>query len=260
MKQFFIDIKRFLPYVYYAAKSRLKSNVSGSYLSWLWFFLEPLGLMLVYMFIVVVVFGTSEPFFPVFVFTGISTWRFFNKAITSSTRLIRSNRSIINKIYMPKYILTIIEIVEGVIRLMFSYIIVFVMMLVLQVPITLNVLYFVPLLLLLLLVTFSLSLLVMHLGAFVSDLSNAISIIMRFLFYLSGIFYSIPNKVPPPLGTVLLHSNPIGFIIDEFRNVLLFGKSITFMWYGIWLGISLLMSVVGIYLVQRNERLYTKVA
>ena len=61
------NIKKYFRYAVYSAKSELKSEVANSYLNWIWWILEPICLMLVYVFIVEVVFQTKEPKFPVFV-------------------------------------------------------------------------------------------------------------------------------------------------------------------------------------------------
>ena len=59
MKRFINDIKRYYKYSIYSAKAELKSEVAGSYLGWLWWFLEPLCFMFVYAFLVLAVFKTS---------------------------------------------------------------------------------------------------------------------------------------------------------------------------------------------------------
>ena len=51
MKRFIKDMRRYLPYTKYAAKSGLKSEVATSHLSWLWWILDPVLFMLVYWFI-----------------------------------------------------------------------------------------------------------------------------------------------------------------------------------------------------------------
>ena len=55
MKRFIDDIKKYYKYTVYAAKAELKSEVAGSYLGWMWWFLEPFCFMLVYAFMVVAV-------------------------------------------------------------------------------------------------------------------------------------------------------------------------------------------------------------
>ena len=103
MKRFIRDVKRYNPYAMYAAKAELKSSVADSYLNWLWWILDPILFMLIYSFVVQIVFRSREDHFAVFVFIGLTAWDFFNRTITNSVKLVKSNKSTVTKIYIPKY-------------------------------------------------------------------------------------------------------------------------------------------------------------
>jgi ABC-type polysaccharide/polyol phosphate export permease len=109
MKKIFKDIKKYFAYMIYSAGAELRTEVANSYLSWLWWILDPLLMMLVYTLLVKVVFHTKEPYFPVFVFIGLTIWGVFNKVVKSSVKLVKANKGIVSKIYMPKYILIIVK-------------------------------------------------------------------------------------------------------------------------------------------------------
>ena len=46
MNRFFKDIKKFFNYTVFSSKAELKSEVAGSFLSWLWWILDPFFLVL----------------------------------------------------------------------------------------------------------------------------------------------------------------------------------------------------------------------
>ena len=48
MGRFINDVKKYYNYTIYSAKSELKSEVSNSYLNWIWWVLEPLCFMMIY--------------------------------------------------------------------------------------------------------------------------------------------------------------------------------------------------------------------
>ena len=77
-KRFFSDTAKYGKYAIYSAKSALKSEVANSYLNWLWWVLDPLCFMLIYTFIFGVVFNGAKPYFPIFIFIGITVWDFFH--------------------------------------------------------------------------------------------------------------------------------------------------------------------------------------
>lgn len=52
-----------------------------------------------------------------------------------------------------------------------------------------------PIMALLVVITFACSTIMLHFGVFVEDLLNVITIVLQLGFYISGIFYSIENKL-----------------------------------------------------------------
>ena len=107
MKRFWRDLTSHYRYAIYSAKSELKSEVANSYLNWIWWVLEPFCFMLIYAFIFGVVFEAREQYFPAFIFIGITAWDFFNRCLTQSVKLLKNNKSIVTKVYIPKFILLI---------------------------------------------------------------------------------------------------------------------------------------------------------
>ena len=56
IKLFLTNIKKYNKYAIRSAKAELKSEVSGSYLNWLWWVIEPLCFMIIYTFVFDVIF------------------------------------------------------------------------------------------------------------------------------------------------------------------------------------------------------------
>ena len=124
MNKFIKDVKNYFFYTVYSAKAELKSEIANSRLSCLWWVLDPLLFMLVYTFVVKVVFDRGTANFPVFVFIGLTVWNFFNKVLTSSVKLVLANKSIVSKVYIPKYILLIQKIFVYLFKMLISFLII----------------------------------------------------------------------------------------------------------------------------------------
>lgn len=116
MSRFFKDIKKFFNYTVFSSKAELKSEVAGSFLSWLWWILDPFFFMLVYSFIAILVFKSGEPYFPVFVFIGLNCWQFFSKVVKSCVKVVQSKKMIVTKVYIPKHIFILEKSVFTVLR------------------------------------------------------------------------------------------------------------------------------------------------
>jgi len=259
MKKIFNDIKKYRNYTRYAIKANLKGEVAGSYLNWLWWILDPLFFMLIYAFIVRIVFSTNEVYLPVFVLIGLTTWNFFNLTITSSVKLVANNKMIVSKVYIPKYILILVKMGTNLFKMLISWLLILIMMIFLKVPFSLYILQFFPIMIVLYILSFGLACILMHFGVFVGDLKNVMNIVLKFIFYLSGIFYSIATRVPSPFNNILLNCNPIAFIIDSFRKAFIYKSYINYPILSIWLLIGIILSIIGVKLVQKYENSYVKV-
>ena len=141
MKKFIRDIKRYNPYTMYAAKAELKSSVADSYLNWLWWILDPVLFMLIYSFLAQIIFNSREDNFAVFVFIGLTAWDFFNRTITNSVKLVKSNKSVVTKIYIPKYMLILTKMYVNLFKMCISFGLVVITMILYGVQVSLNILW-----------------------------------------------------------------------------------------------------------------------
>ena len=95
--------------------------------------------MLIYAFIFGVVFDGREPYFTAFIFVGLTAWTFFNKCVQASVRMVKNNKSIIDKVYMPKYVLAYTRMGVDAFKMLISFVIVACMMVVYRVDLTWNI-------------------------------------------------------------------------------------------------------------------------
>ncbi|MCM1123047.1 MAG: ABC transporter permease [Eubacterium sp.] len=257
--KFFHDMKKYFPYAVRAAKADLKAEVSNSLLDWLWWLIEPFCMMLIYTVMFGIVFDAAEPYFPVFIFIGITMWSFFTRGVTGSVEMVRANREIVTRIYLPKYILLFSKLMVNGFKMLVSFAVIAVMLVVFHVRITGNVLYFLPILLVLFLLTFGVGSILMHYGVYVNDLSYITGILLTMMMYLTGTFYAVAKQIPAPFGSVLERANPVAFLIAEMRNVVLYGQAPDWKLLLIWCGASILLIWIGVVTIYRNENAYVKV-
>lgn len=259
MQRFIADMKKYFKYSVFQAKQDLKTEVANSYLNWIWWVLDPLFYMLIYTFVSVIVFKTKEPYFPVFVFLGLTIWEFFNRMIMQSVKIVSSNKAIVTKVYVPKYILVLSRVFVNGFKMAISFALVFLMMLVYRVPITPRFLLAVPIVLNMVLVTFGISAIISHFGVFIEDLQHIAEIVLKFLFYFTGIFYAIEKAIPMPYSYIMLRFNPIAYHIYALRSALLYGSYISWRWLLLWFAAGIALSAVGIRCIYKYENSYVKV-
>ncbi len=259
IRRFFKDLFSFWPYAVRSAKAALKAEVAGSYLNWLWWILNPIAFMLIYTLIFGVIFQAAEPYFPLYVFIGLTMWDFFQRVVVQSVRIISANRNIVGKVYLPKHILVLSDMIVNAIKMLISFFVIALMMLAYRIPPGMNMLYLLPVLLSFFVLTFGVGNLMMHLGVYIRDLTNVVNIVLRLVFYFTGIFFEIETRIPAPWNYWVLRFNPVAAFITQVRNVLLFGRVTHVGLLLAWAGVSTLLAALSVVTVYQNENSYFKV-
>lgn len=259
LKRFWKDFTQYFGYAIRSAKASLKAEVAGSYLNWIWWILNPVSFMLIYAFIFGVVFNAAEDYFAIYIFIGLSMWDFFNHTVTHSVNMIKRNKSVVTKIYLPKFVLIIADMMVNGFKMAISFGIVILMMIAWRVPVHWSVLYFIPVIMVLFIGTFAAATFLMHLGVFIQDMSNIVNIVLRLVFYFTGIFYNIQTRVPAPYNYWAIRLNPLACLITQMRDALLNGQVSLVTMLLLWFVISLIFAALGVRTIYKNENSYVKV-
>lgn len=259
MNQFLKNMIKYRKYAIRSAKAELKSEVADSRLNWLWWVIEPLCFMLIYTFVFGMVFDNKDPYFASFVMIGLAAWDFFNRMMTGSVKLIINNRDLVTKVYLPKYILLFSKSLTYLFKFGISLCLAFILMLVQGVPFSWTILLMIPIIIVLYIISFGAGMILMHFGVTLNDLANLTNIGLKMLFYLSGIFYNINEKIKGMPAFILLRVNPIAFCMNELRKVAIYGTLPSFLGIIARLAIGLVLCLIGIHVIHKNENSYAKV-
>lgn len=260
--RFIKDIKKYWRYVIYSGKCELKAEVANSYLNWLWWVIEPLCFMGIYTFVFGYLFGSKEPHFTVFVYIGVSLWDFFNHMIMSSVKIVRNNKSVVSKVYIPKYVLILVKLYVNLFKLMICYVLLIILMLLNGITFAPRILWLVPITISLCSFTFGFCCILLHLGVFIDDLGNVVRIGLRMMFYLTGVFYNLHEKLGKKIGPKwagwLGHINPMSSVMYQARRALIYEKTPNIRFVVAWFCIGLCISIIGIITIYKNENNYVK--
>jgi ABC-type polysaccharide/polyol phosphate export permease len=259
LQRFGRELKKYREYIFFAAKADLNAEVANSYLNRLWWILEPLFSMLVYVIVFGQIMGRSIENYATFVFSALIMWNYFSHIINYSVKCIRSNRDIVTKIYMPKYVLLLTNMALNFIKMLFSMAVLLVMLLLFRVQIGVYVLWIIPAYLLMTIVCFGVGMLFMHYGVFVDDLAYAVSILLTMLMFLSGIFYDPYTTLREPLDIILLCANPVALFVNTMRDALFENLVSNVPLLGAWGLLGILIMYIGLHTVYKNENGYVKV-
>lgn len=251
------QFKKYKEYISYSIKSELSVNISNTYLGYLWWLLDPLFYMLIYVFVVVVVFRRGGPDFPIFVFCALLSWKWTATVVSKSSTAIKSKANILKQIYLPKIIIPFINTSVGLIYYLFSLIMLFIMMPFFNITFTWHIIESIPVIIVHFLFLLGFTSVLSHIGVYVSDLKNILTVFTRFWFYMSPGLYSIEDL--PSWSRNIMYLNPMATFYTSYRNVFMYGKSPQYLLLLVWLVVSLGLIVLSIKLFKKHDTNYTKV-
>jgi ABC-2 type transport system permease protein len=221
----------------------LRTRYKGSFLGFLWTFINPLLQLIVYS----VVFSTIMRFniekYPMFLFVAIIPWIFFANSVQVSAGNIIANKELVKKIYFPREILPIAVVSAGLINLIYGLIIVFLSLVIFNIHLTTSILYLPLVILLEYIFTLSLSLLVSALNVYFRDIEHILSIIMMSWFYLTPIIFPVEMIPQEYQGYFLI--NPMTTIITAYRDILYYAKVPDFLLLSYFAGISVILLIIS---------------
>ena len=202
----------------------------GSVMGLLWSFASPILLLVVYTFVFSVVFkarwGTAEPAskteFAVLLFVGMIVYSLLAEALTRAPSLILLNVTFVKKIVFPLEILPVVAMGTAVFHAVVSLLVLAGALLYFNGTIAWTVVFLPLVLLPLIALVLGLVWALASLGVFLRDVSQPIGVVVTILLFASPVFYPV-SAVPDFMQPWLL-LNPLSFIIEQARAVLIFGK------------------------------------
>lgn len=202
-------------------KTKYKRSVLGMF----WSFLNPLLTMSIQFVIFSTLFQSDIENFIVYLLTGIVCFNFFGEVTNMCLMSILGNASLINKVYVPKYIYPFSRTLSSGVNLLLSLLPLFLMLIITQraVPITILLLPFV--LLMLFFLSYGMGLILATMMVFFRDTQFLWSICVMLLNYLSPIFY--PETIIPINILPIYRLNPLYQVITFTRKILMIGEGIS---------------------------------
>lgn len=231
-------------------KKDIQQQYKGSVLGILWSFIVPIFMLVIYTFVFSEVFqakwdiDTSDKYqFALVLFCGLTVFNLVSEVMSRSTRLIASNTNYVKKVIFPLEILPVVATFSSLFNCGISFIILIVVRLIIyhSVSTTLYMIFlmFIPLIVL----AVGLGLFISAVSVYLKDVGNAISVIITILMYISPVFFPL-SAVPESFRSVC-ECNPMTYIIENFRNVVLYGKCINWKYYGISCAVALVFYFIG---------------
>ena len=202
-------------------KRDLTSKYKDSILGVIWSFLNPLCVMIVFTVIFSVFFRRQIENYPVYFLSARIIYEFFTASTRGAMHSIRGNKSILQKIYVPRYMFAIPAICYEFINFLISFVILIGVMLVTGAPFHMMMFASILPIFLLIILIIGVGFILAVLNSYFSDIQHIYSIITLILMYASALFY--PMEIVPANIQMIFTLNPIYIAIYCFRCTILYG-------------------------------------
>lgn len=223
-----------------------------------WSFLNPLIMLGVYAFFFSIVFkarwgGIRETStdFTLILFVGLIIYGFFSECISRASHLITTNVNFVKKIVFPLEVLPGIAIGTALFHACIS----FCMLILAQVVLTGYLpwtLIFIPVILFpFLFMTLGFSWFLSAIGVYIRDINQITGFVLPILMFISPIF--VPISAFPEHFQLLVYLNPITFVVEELRSIMIFGTLPNWFNLFIYSVISLNIFVLGLNWFQKTR-------
>ena len=202
----------------------------GSALGLAWSFLTPILMLAVYTFVFSVVFkarwGTdgdeSKTQFALVLFVGMIVHGLFAEVLNRAPGLILSNVNYVKKVVFPLDVLPVIAMGAALFHASISLAVLLIAFALFNGYLHWTAIFIPVVLLPLVILTLGVAWIFASLGVFLRDVGQTVGIITTMMLFLAPIFYPItalPEEIRP-----WIMANPLTFIIEEARGVVILGR------------------------------------
>lgn len=260
----FSSLWRHRELIWLLTKRDVIGRYKGSMLGIIWSFANPIILLIVYTFVFSVVFkarwggvGEGKTTFALLLFVGMIIYNLFSETLTRAPILITSNVSYVKKILFPLEILPVVALGASLFHALVSLSVLGCALVILNGFIPWTALLLPLLLMPLILLSLGVAWMLSSFGVFIRDVVQPIGLAMTILLFASPIFY--PVSALPENFRIWVMMNPLTFIIEQAREVLIFGRFPDFIGLVIYFFAALMIAWIGYVWFQKTRKGFANV-
>jgi len=248
----------------YLVRADLKRAGSDTLLGNIWWVIDPLLQMLVYVVLVSVIFARPQKDYALFVFCAVLPWKWFNSALTDGIASVVGMERLIKQIAFPKLVLPVASVFAGIVNFFFGLIPLAALMVLFYPSHITKWLVLIPVIAAVqLLLTLPLTIVLGAINVFFRDVGNLSRHLLRLWFYVSPSIYAIDllqhAAAKYPVLGVFIFANPWTTLFTSYRDVIYEGRAPDWIGLGALSLVSLGLLAIAILIFKRLEPTFAKV-
>ena len=243
--------RRFMPLLRELVVRDIKVRYRHSALGLVWTVLNPLLMMVVITIVFSTLFKQNIPNFPIYYLSGSLIFAFNSESTTTALNSIISNASLIKKVYIPKYLFPLSNVLSGLVNLGFSLIAMVIVMLVTGAPFHATLLLLPIPIFYTFLFSVGLGILLSAVTVFFRDIAHFYSVFILAWTYFTPIFY--PVEILPDAAMQLMRLNPMYHLVTYMRSLVLYGVFPSLKENLLCLCLGVLMLALGLFVFYKKQ-------
>jgi ABC-type polysaccharide/polyol phosphate export permease len=248
----------------YLVAADLKKHGADTVLGNLWWVVDPLLQMVVYVILVTIIFRRSQPDFPLFVFAALLPWKWFVSSVTDAIGSVTGQDRLIRQVQFPKIVLPIAAVFAGIVNFAFGLVPLLALLLLFYHDRASVFIVLLPVMAAVQLVfTMAFALVLAAVNVFFRDVTNVARHALRLWFYLTPVLYSAQQaqdvaKNHRFIGE-LMTLNPFYVLMGAYRDVVYDSRLPPWSQLAVLLAVSIVLLALATYVFKRLEPSFAKV-
>lgn len=262
IKGFFKNFWKYRFLLQEIVRKNVKLQYRNSVLGIFWTFLQPLLTTIVLALVFGGIFGQNNKdvgCYMVYLLCGRLLYEFFTQSTKRAMRSIRLSASVIKKVYVPKYIYPLSNVLANFVTFAMSLLVLVVMVIYFKcftdevIIINWHVLLAIVPVLILLVLSLGIGMILATLNVFFKDIEYIYEVFCMLLFYLTPIFYTVKSLGAIKIVQYGLMANPLYSIVSMFRDCVLYGQMWNWNHFMYSSGFALVTLLIGFIIFQKKQ-------
>lgn len=253
------DIIRWRELLMQMVSREVKARYKQSILGYFWIILNPLAQMLVMSFAFSVVLriptnGADHIPYSIFLFVALLPWNLFANSLVSACASLVNSAPLITKIYFPRTILVLATVLAKIIDFILALSVLVVYMVAYQIPISLNILWVIPIFFIQQIFTLGLALFFSATNLLYRDIQYVLSLLITLWLYMTPIIY--PADLVPDRYRFIFQLNPMAVIVNAYRQSVLSDVQPNLVSLSVALVVSTAVLLLGYWYFKSREKIF----
>lgn len=234
---------------------RYKQTILGG----AWAIIQPFSLMIIFtlIFDVFLKINSDQIPYPIFAYSALLPWTFFSTSLSFGALSVVNNNNLVTKVSFPREVLPFASLGAAILDFLIATLIFIALILYYQTPLTINLLFSIPIFLILIIFTAALILTTSAINVLWRDIKFVIPLLLQIWMFATPVIYPL-SQVPKNLRGIY-NLNPMAPIIDNFRTVTVLGKPPNWSELLLTAIIAIALFISSYIFFKRKERIFADI-